>query len=473
MRVYENEQLFNFEGLESIESIGGNMEVYGNEQLFNFEGLESIESIGGNMEVYGNEQLFNFEGLESLKSVFGYINVYENANLTSYIGLNNLQTVGGDFSIQNVSGSNNTYFNSLAYIGGVLILCGDNECCGVWEGFSIYETSCALIDPCSVDNSTCEYGTCLVSGPNRNECVDSHGDCFGTYYNYTCLDCIEGFKGVLCDQTDTIASTIATEYTITSSSNVEYTDSSSSTTVTLSISSSFEESIDESSEVAEEENDDIYVENEELYLDQHTNISKLVINNGTLTVQNVELKIESITSYGSIVNFDQSRLVVVESYTLISSELSLVDSTLNINGDFIVNDTQIELSGSYIVIQGCLKLEGNSEITIDVSQYQSEDHILEYTCLVGDEEKLLMDYKNTPTACTPDYDLEGSALSIIIICDGSNYWWIVVIVGSVVVVSMVAITYVYRKRMKKAFRRLRTINYNEDESDVELSLKDD
>ena len=105
-----------FKGLENVVSLGG---IILEEHGFSFTGLESLETITGNLRL--NECGFtNFEPLYELSQIGGDLYSSE-TNFQSFSGLNNLTTVGGDFHIdENLTLENSQFIASLNAIGGSL-----------------------------------------------------------------------------------------------------------------------------------------------------------------------------------------------------------------------------------------------------------------------------------------------------------------------------------------------------------------
>ena len=141
----ENTLLENLEGLNNLIKIGENgwdwLTIKHNDSLYNFEGLESLVSIEGNLTVQLNPNLFNFSGLESLTSIgdsylsMGDLEIGWNSALTSLSGLENLVSIeedlriGVDFYGERAPNPNLTDISALenlTYIGDALII-GNNE----------------------------------------------------------------------------------------------------------------------------------------------------------------------------------------------------------------------------------------------------------------------------------------------------------------------------------------------------------
>ncbi len=83
----------NFEGLNSLEFVGGNL-LLPTENLSSFSGLESLEHIGGLSVNY--TQVNDFEGLNNLHTIIGDVYIKENPALTNLNALSNVSEISGD-----------------------------------------------------------------------------------------------------------------------------------------------------------------------------------------------------------------------------------------------------------------------------------------------------------------------------------------------------------------------------------------
>ncbi len=83
----------NFEGLNSLEFVGGNL-LLPTENLSSFSGLESLEHIGG-LSV-NSTQVNDFEGLNNLHTIIGDVYIKENPALTNLNALSNVSEISGD-----------------------------------------------------------------------------------------------------------------------------------------------------------------------------------------------------------------------------------------------------------------------------------------------------------------------------------------------------------------------------------------
>jgi len=101
LNITYNANLPSLAGLNNLTSIGGNLTIgeyydynYGNASLSNLTGLESLTSIGSNLNVIGNDGLLDLTGLDNLTSINGWITVSNNDVLTSLTGLEKVNTSG-------------------------------------------------------------------------------------------------------------------------------------------------------------------------------------------------------------------------------------------------------------------------------------------------------------------------------------------------------------------------------------------
>ena len=113
-----NGSMVSFEGLNSLQTIGGNFKVTASyhyysslNSLASFKGLNNLKSIGGDFEINAKSSsaltaLESFEGLENLQTIGGNFKVTTDpssdsslSSLASFKGLSSLKSIGGDFEI--------------------------------------------------------------------------------------------------------------------------------------------------------------------------------------------------------------------------------------------------------------------------------------------------------------------------------------------------------------------------------------
>lgn len=121
--VISNPFLITLTGLEGLTSIVGELIVSGNDTLASLSGLENITSIGG-LVIYSNNTLIDLTGLDNLMTIGGGIHI-ESTGLSSLSGLDNLTSIGGGLGIYgNDSLTSLTGLNSVTFIGEGLSIGG-------------------------------------------------------------------------------------------------------------------------------------------------------------------------------------------------------------------------------------------------------------------------------------------------------------------------------------------------------------
>eukprot|EP00808_Paulinella_micropora_P009065 g44795.t1 len=109
-----------FDTAQGCTTVSGNLRI-DNTALTSLSGLESLTSVGGNLEIYGNSALTSLSGLDNLNSVGGYLWIRDNSALTTMSGLDNLNSVGSNLliiansALTNMSGLGK--LNSVGYLG--------------------------------------------------------------------------------------------------------------------------------------------------------------------------------------------------------------------------------------------------------------------------------------------------------------------------------------------------------------------
>ena len=90
----------NLDSLYSIEIIQGNFSVFSS-SLTNFQGLNNLDSIAGEIRIQGGQTLVDFEGLESLKSIGSGSSYHtiSNSSITDFTGLDSLVELAGSLDI--------------------------------------------------------------------------------------------------------------------------------------------------------------------------------------------------------------------------------------------------------------------------------------------------------------------------------------------------------------------------------------
>lgn len=106
VRIEDNPSLLSLQGLNGI-TMAHTLIISGSHMLVDLSGLDNLIEISSNLEVYNNERLKNFEGLNSLTTVGDYgIDIYINPALESFNGLENLATIGNSYISNNIALTN-------------------------------------------------------------------------------------------------------------------------------------------------------------------------------------------------------------------------------------------------------------------------------------------------------------------------------------------------------------------------------
>ena len=111
--LYIESDLSSLEGLESLESIGANLNISGNDSLINLKGLNNISTIKLELIIERNPLLSSLNGLNSLKYVAG-IKLYNNTHLSDIEALLGINSVEESIWIEN-----NPYLSNLKGFDGL------------------------------------------------------------------------------------------------------------------------------------------------------------------------------------------------------------------------------------------------------------------------------------------------------------------------------------------------------------------
>jgi hypothetical protein len=123
LEIDQNDALIHLFGLKSLNAIGGGLSIAQNDALTNLIGLEGLTSIGGGLGISGNDALTSMIGLESLNTIAGDLRISHNDALTSMIGLESLNTIAGELRISgNAALTNLAGLESLVSVGGSLTI---------------------------------------------------------------------------------------------------------------------------------------------------------------------------------------------------------------------------------------------------------------------------------------------------------------------------------------------------------------
>jgi len=168
--------LLNLSGLNNLFSIGGNFDILDNLSLTSLNGLESLEFISGSLLIggfscyrdcwpLGNPSLKNLQGLNNLNSLGGDLILYCNDSITSLAGLGNLTYLFGSLRIGIIVSANGDYF-----FGNHLLT--DISAIENIEANSIEELQIVdniSLSMCEIQN-ICEY----LAGPNGEIWIENN-----------------------------------------------------------------------------------------------------------------------------------------------------------------------------------------------------------------------------------------------------------------------------------------------------------
>ena len=110
----------NLIGLNSLDSIGGDLTIIDNPVLDSLKGLEGIPSLSWNLTIENNAALTSLKGLDSVSSVHR-LKIINNDSLTSLSGLDNLNvisllmTISDNDALTSLNGLNNLSHIPVAY----------------------------------------------------------------------------------------------------------------------------------------------------------------------------------------------------------------------------------------------------------------------------------------------------------------------------------------------------------------------
>ncbi|NOR88011.1 MAG: hypothetical protein GQ527_10410 [Bacteroidales bacterium] len=115
-------ELVDFSEFTNLKEITGSLVINQNSYLQSFEGLENLETIGGDFNftglLSGTPSLYRITSLEKLTSVGGDLIVQNSVLVSDISGFNNVVFVGGDLKLINLMNVVNVSFSSLNSVGG-------------------------------------------------------------------------------------------------------------------------------------------------------------------------------------------------------------------------------------------------------------------------------------------------------------------------------------------------------------------
>lgn len=94
LRIENNPQLTNLQGLNNFRSSGG-LTIIGNASLTSLSGLVSFSTTRFDVEIQGNPMLTSLQGLNNLSTTGGSVIIHDNPRLPNLQGLDNLGSSGG------------------------------------------------------------------------------------------------------------------------------------------------------------------------------------------------------------------------------------------------------------------------------------------------------------------------------------------------------------------------------------------
>eukprot|EP01130_Rhizamoeba_saxonica_P018539 TRINITY_DN931_c0_g1_i1.p1 TRINITY_DN931_c0_g1~~TRINITY_DN931_c0_g1_i1.p1 ORF type:complete len:462 (-),score=88.30 TRINITY_DN931_c0_g1_i1:49-1434(-) len=398
-------------------------------------------------------------------------------------------------------------FPSLVHIGDIGVF--DSFCCNFWLGFIEEEGSCGLeLFECTHSCNTSE--SCLRSGPMSDICFP--GICDGNFYYRNCLSCSESdrygsscdlchqcFNGI-CDSNATgDGSCICDEnyYGVDCSLNCDcdeetelcfdgssgngtcyckegfYCGPTSATLPTTSPSISHSEttklqtkstntpneSSDTDSQISSSEEtdilEDIIEDGDDIILEEGS-YNNVKLNDTIIQINKVQVSIINLNASNSEILLNESIITVEGSFHIDNSFIDMDQSNLNIKGDLTIYNSEIQFkSGSTIKVNGCLIVSDGTKFVIYASE---EGNITEYECLVGDESDITVEFINDGDCY--ESILGKNSLSVVYVCDESNWWVILIVVVSIVLLMVIFVLiflkYEYRIKRMMAALSLRT-----------------
>lgn len=94
-----NNDIETLSGLETIESIHGDLIIRSNADLISLNGLNKLKAVHGNVTIYGNGLISDLNKLESLDSIYGSLTIERNNEVNMITAFANLTYIEGDINI--------------------------------------------------------------------------------------------------------------------------------------------------------------------------------------------------------------------------------------------------------------------------------------------------------------------------------------------------------------------------------------
>jgi hypothetical protein len=154
MRVEQNDALIDFQGMDNLELVNGEILVVANRSLTSLNGLDKLGRIRSNFAIKSNDSLLNLSGLGSLSDIDNNLTISRNIRLVDLTGIECLNIVGGNVVI-----SWNPELVDLNGIVSIVSIDGlfpfqvmYNESLPQCLAFSVFEEIGTLEGPCIHDN---------------------------------------------------------------------------------------------------------------------------------------------------------------------------------------------------------------------------------------------------------------------------------------------------------------------------------
>lgn len=113
-----NTNLTDFEGLNNLAVVGGNIQIQYNNKLSSMGDLISLKEIGGFLDIDSNPSLKNLDGLENLTTISRWLGIDFNETLENIDALSNLKSIEYGLTIQsNPALKNINGLSSLTSVG--------------------------------------------------------------------------------------------------------------------------------------------------------------------------------------------------------------------------------------------------------------------------------------------------------------------------------------------------------------------
>ncbi len=176
-------QLTSLEGLNQLESIGGNLDIknttVGNDQLINLDPLSNLSQVGGDVQISANNNLISIQGIRNISTIGGKLHIDSNPSLTNLSGIEDIQAIGGELIIQNNSSLTDCrsickFIDGTDVGGPITISSNPSECSSVNEVSLLCE------------NTTCSSGNITFANqPEVNAFVQDFPNCDTIFGNLT------------------------------------------------------------------------------------------------------------------------------------------------------------------------------------------------------------------------------------------------------------------------------------------------